>query len=99
MKPFQFSKPASTELAAAVRWYERQRAGLGSELCDAIGTTIDLIRTHPEIGAIRPGRLPSHQIAVHGFPYRVVYRIREHDLYVVAIAHMRRRPDYWKHRT
>ena len=98
MKPFQFSKPASAELTAAIRWYERQRASLGGELFDAIGATIDLIRTHPEIGTVRPGRLPSRQIAVHGFPYRVVYRIREHDLYVVAIAHMRRRPDYWKHR-
>ena len=40
----------------------------------------------------------SRQMTVHGFPYRVVYRIREHDLYVVAIAHTSRRPDYWKHR-
>ena len=98
MKPFQFSKPASVELTAAIRWYERQRTGLGGDLFDAIVATIDLIRTHPEIGVARPERLPSRQMAVNGFPYRVVYRIREQDVYVVAIAHMRRRTDYWKHR-
>ena len=72
--------------------------GLGGDLFDAIVATIDLIRTHPEIGRPRSGRLQSREMAVNGFPYRVVYRIREHDVYVVAIAHMRRRPDYWKHR-
>lgn len=98
MKPFQFSRPASAELTAAIRWYERQHAGLGGELFEAIGATVDLIRAHPEIGTVRPGRRQSRQIAVHSFPYRVVYLIREHDLYVIAIAHTRRRPDYWKHR-
>ena len=68
------------------------------ELFDAIAATIDLIRTHPEIGTARRGRLPSRQMAVHGFPYRVVYRIREDDLYVVAIAHTSRRPGYWTNR-
>ena len=98
MKPFQFSKPASAELTAAIRWYEGQRAGLGGDLFDAIVATINLIRTHPEIGMARSGRHPSRQMAVNGFPYRVVYRIREHDVYIVAIAHMRRHPNYWKHR-
>ena len=31
MKPFQFSTPASAELAEAVRWYERRRSGLGAQ--------------------------------------------------------------------
>jgi plasmid stabilization system protein ParE len=98
VKPVQVSKPASEEFAAAIRWYERQRVGLGGVLFDAVSATIDLIREHPEIGMARPGRRPSRQIAVIGFPYRVVYRIREQDSYIVAIAHYSRRPGYWKHR-
>jgi hypothetical protein len=39
VKPFQVSDPAATELAHAIRWYEQQRAGLGSELFDAIHDT------------------------------------------------------------
>ena len=98
MKFVQISKAAADELTEAIRWYERQRVGLGGDLFDAVAATLDLIQTHPEIGSLRTGRRPSRQMAVHGFPYRVVYRIREHDLYVVAIAHTSRRPDYWKHR-
>jgi toxin ParE1/3/4 len=99
VKPFQLSDPATTELAHAIRWYEQQRAGLGGELFDAITETIDLIRTHPEIGVPRRARRPSRQLRVNRFPYNVVYRIRDNDIYVVAVAHTSRRPDYWKHRS
>ena len=98
MKPVHFSDPASAELSAAIRWYERRRDGLGAELFDAVVATIDLIQSHPEAGALRPGRLSSRQFKVHRFPYKVVYRVREHDIYVVAIAHSSRRPDYWRDR-
>ena len=98
MKPVQFSDPAAEELAAAIRWYERRRVGLGAELFDAVAKTIELIRSHPEIGALRSGRLPSRQFNVHRFPYKVVYRVRDEDIYVIAIAHSSRRPDYWRHR-
>ncbi len=99
MKPFQLSDPATAELTHAIRWYEQQRTGLGGELLDAITETIDLIRTHPEIGVPRPTRRPSRQLHVNRFPYNVVYRIRDNDVYVVAVAHTSRRPDYWKDRS
>lgn len=98
MKPVQLSDPATAELIDAIRWYEQQRVGLGAELFDAITETIDRIRTHPEIGAPRATKRPSRQLLVNRFPYCVVYRIREHDIYVVAVAHTSRRPDYWKRR-
>ncbi len=98
MKPVQLSDPADAELTDAIRWYEHQRPGLGAELFDAIAETIDLIRTHPHIGAPRATRLPSRHLRVNRFPYDLVYRIRESDIYVVAVAHTSRRPDYWKDR-
>ncbi|HSC08378.1 MAG TPA: type II toxin-antitoxin system RelE/ParE family toxin [Steroidobacteraceae bacterium] len=99
MKPFQLSDPASAELADAIRWYEQQRAGLGGELLDAITEAVDPIRTHPEIGVPRRTRRPTRQLLVNRFPYNVVYRIRDDNIYVVAVAHTSRRPDYWEHRS
>jgi toxin ParE1/3/4 len=98
VKPVHFSEPASAELAAAVQWYEHRRLGLGAELFDRVTATIALIRSHPEAGALRPGRLPSRQFNVDRFPYKIVYRVREDDLYIVAVAHASRRPGYWKTR-
>ena len=98
MKLVQFAQPAFEELAEAVRWYETRRSGLGGDFYDAIVRTIDLIRSHPEIGTARTGRLPNRQLRVARFPYRIVYRIRVEDIYIVAVAHTSRRPGYWRHR-
>jgi plasmid stabilization system protein ParE len=82
VKPFQLSDPASAELTGAIRWYERQRAGLGRELFDAIAETIDLIRTHPEIGEPRGGtQRPTRQMLVTRFPYLGLIRIGGHLSY------------------
>jgi toxin ParE1/3/4 len=98
VKAFLFSDPASEELAEAVRWYEERRPGWGGRLFDAVARTIEQIRVYPEIGKHRAGRLPSREFRVPGFPYKVAYRIRDHDIYIVAVAHTSRRPGYWMDR-
>ena len=35
---------------------------------------------------------------VNGFPYRVVYFVAGEQLVVVAVAHTKRRPGYWRDR-
>jgi toxin ParE1/3/4 len=96
--PFHFSALASEEFTAAITWYETRRIGLGGEFYDAVVRTIDLIRTHPEIGTLQTGRFAHRRMRVARFPYMIAYRVREHDIYVVAIAHTSRRPGYWKDR-
>jgi plasmid stabilization system protein ParE len=98
VKPFLISGPASEELTEAVRWYEQRRHGWGGKLFDSVTHAIEQICEHPEIGSQRTGRWPNREWRVKGFPYKVVYRIREHDIYVAAIAHTSRHPDYWKDR-
>ena len=98
MKPLQVSEPASLELTHAVRWYEERRPGWGARLFEAVSRAFELIERHPEIGSPRKSRPAVRQLAVRGFPYVVAYRIRPDDVYVVALAHTSRRPDYWKDR-
>ena len=98
MKSFQISAPAGEELAAAITGYEAKRRGLGGEFYDAVVDAIELIRAHPEISALRSGRLAHRRFALPRFPYTIVYRVREQDVYIVAIAHNSRRPNYWKNR-
>jgi len=98
VKPLQINELASLELTEAVRWHEERRPGWGERLFDAVTRTLALIESHPEIGAPRRGRWPVRQLKVRGFPYVVAYRIRPEDVYIVAVAHTRRRPGYWKDR-
>ena len=97
IRPIRPAKPASEELTAAVRWYERQRPGLGGDFFDAIRETLDRIAETPEAGSNFSG-LGARRMLVAGFPYQIVYHQRPTEIVVVAIAHLKRRPGYWKTR-
>jgi plasmid stabilization system protein ParE len=97
IRPIRTAKPASEELTAAVQWYERQRAGLGREFFDAILGTIDRISETPDAGSSFK-TLDARRMLVAGFPYQIVYRISADEIRILAFAHLRRRPGFWRHR-
>lgn len=92
---------AVTEFLEAVRFYELQQVGLGGRFEAEVAKAVDDTLWNPEAWAIlegrtRPPTVRSRRIAV--FPYRIIYFLRDDDIVIVAIAHERRRPDYWKKR-
>lgn len=93
------AEPALDELREAVGWYEARRAGLGGELFDAVAETIERIRNHPEIGETASVDRKTRRALVSRFPYQVVYRLRADEIVIVAVAHLKRRPGYWKTRS
>lgn len=88
---------ARKEFAAAVRWYEEQRPGLGAEFFDSVVHAISLIQAQPEIGTPDPDQR-TRRVLLQRFPYQVVYRLRAGEIVILAIAHLKRRPGYWKKR-
>ena len=98
-RPIRTSEPASDEFSEAVRWYETRRSGLGGEFFDAVAATISLIETNPEIGTTISTDGHTRRVLVARFPYQVVYRLRPTEMAIVAIAHVKRRPGYWKNRS
>jgi plasmid stabilization system protein ParE len=97
-RPIRLGEPASDEFNEAVRWYESRRLGLGAEFFDAVSASISLIEANPELGTKRSADGNTRRILVAKFPYQVVYRIRPDELVIAAIAHLKRRPGYWKNR-
>jgi plasmid stabilization system protein ParE len=55
-----------------------------------------LIAERPEIGTLISGS--TRRVVVSRFPYQVVYHLSPADITIVAVAHLKRRPDYWKTR-
>jgi toxin ParE1/3/4 len=97
----RFEDEAEAEYRAAGRWYEARRAELGVEFLDAVDATIDQIVRFPRAGAPvlqRPADLLVRHAPVKRFPYRVVYLEAETMIHVLAVAHERRKPGYWKNR-
>lgn len=97
-RPIRFSEFASTELTEAVRWYETQRSGLGAELLEAVDSTVARITTNPELGSPLADDHLTRRLLVKRFPYQVVYRIRPDYIAIVAVAHLKRHPHYWRNR-
>lgn len=94
----RIAEPAAEEFMEAVRWYETRRPGLGADLYDAVNTTIEGIERHPEIGATVYTDPKIRRSLVSHFPYHVVYRLEHDEIVILAIAHVKRRPGFWKDR-
>lgn len=91
-----FLAPAEAELAEAVTYYNYQRVGLGDEfLVDLLGV-IDRIQRYPHAWPHIAQKV--RRCRLRRFPYGVLYHLRDHEIFVVAVAHMHRKPMYWRER-
>jgi plasmid stabilization system protein ParE len=92
------ARPASEELAEAIQWYENRRRGLGRDLYASVVASMDSIATHPEIGGVAFDEPGIRRVLVARFPYQIVYRVDSSEIVILAFAHLKRRPGFWKHR-
>jgi plasmid stabilization system protein ParE len=53
--PIVFRRGVERDLAAAFRWYEAQRDGLGEEFLSAVRSSFESIQGHPEMFALVHG--------------------------------------------
>ena len=92
----RFLAAAFDELEDAHLYYERRQMGLGDEFAEEIEETIGRITSHPfGWSGLSDG---ERLCRTHRFPYGVVYRVDEGEVVIVAVTHLHREPDYWKHR-
>ena len=80
-------------MTEAALFYETARSGFGDIFLDDVQRAIDTIRDRPEIGAnIAYG---FRRVLVQRFPFSIIYRVENGEVIVTAVAHQRRRPNYW----
>lgn len=98
---FDFHPEARAEFVADVDWYDEREVGVGERFEVAVRAAIDSAVGSPESWAVWPGLGSEPAVrskSVSDFPYRVVYFVRDDVLTVVAVAHAKRRPGYWRER-
>src|SRR5437016_5943856 len=93
----EFNPQALTEADAAIRWYrersERAAADFILEIDRAIAKILKAPHRWPEFD---PG---YRRLLLTRFPYWIIYREKTaYSIEVMAIAHIRRRPGYWRYR-
>jgi plasmid stabilization system protein ParE len=93
---FRFHPEARAEFRGAVVWYRDQGARPAVAFRIAVA---DVIRRIVET----PRRWPvymygTRRLVLDRFPFSVVYLEHPEELIIVAVAHSKRRPGYWRQR-
>lgn len=101
MRALVVEPEAEDEIARAVEWYEAQEAGLGTALLSEIDVAMDGLAAGRVRGVGVPGL--RHDLAVRRllfdrFPYSLVFIEHQGVVHVLAVAHQKREPGYWKDR-
>ena len=91
-----FHEEASAEYEAAFEWYYLRSEFAAERFVEEIDRAISQILASPR-------RWPetTHQIRkfrLQRFPFAVFYRQTASGIQILAVAHGRRRPGYWKRR-
>lgn len=95
-KPVEFHPEALAEAQAAVAWYRERSARAAEAFVSELEKGIQAIEEAPH-------RWPRFEqgcrrFPLVRFPYLIFYRETARSIEVVAIAHGRRRPGYWRSR-
>ena len=92
-----FHPEARIEFRAAVAEYEAERDGLGRAMAREVRELVELARAFPQMGS--PYAVPGvRRLFPRTFPYALAYLVVDDTLFIVAVAHGRREPDYWHKR-
>lgn len=87
---------AEGEFAASLQWYAERSIEAAKDFDAEFDRAISQIAANPE-------RFPMCDVRhryflLRRFPFRIIYRVVNSDILVMAVAHGSRSPDYWTNR-
>ncbi|HEV3306939.1 MAG TPA: type II toxin-antitoxin system RelE/ParE family toxin [Candidatus Sulfotelmatobacter sp.] len=93
---FRFHPESREDLRAAIRWYRDRNRAVAAEFRVTVSEVIGQIVQAPK-------RWPKHlhgtrRFVLDRFPFSIVYLDDPDLLKIVAVAHSKRKPGYWKRR-
>lgn len=96
MKSIIFLPDTIKEIEDSVFYYSNKENGLEKLFLDEIETAINKIKMNPE-------RYPKieqniRKYIINKFPFNIIFAVYETKIVIVAIAHQKRNPYYWKFR-
>ena len=91
---YLFHPAAEAEYLESIAYYESKRAGLGANYLAEFERTMDVICGAPHRNPVE--KHPDvRRMRMKKFPFTVLYRETSGSVQVLAVAHHRRRPQYW----
>jgi hypothetical protein len=79
-------------------WYDEARVGLGTELLETVDAALARIAEAPHTFPVDGFDPRARRALLQRFPYAIVFVMQEGEVRVVAFAHLKRRPGFWRGR-
>lgn len=92
----EFLPEAEQEFREATRYYEAEASGVGVAFVAEVRKAVRSIIENP-YAAAAVGAGIRRTVLKH-FPYDILYAVEPDLIMVVAVAHQKRRPQYWHSR-
>ena len=96
-RPLAFHPEAEAEALAAVEWYARRNLAIATRFREELAAAMKWITVGPTLWPMIDSE--HRRYVLKRFPYSVIFRERGPVLEIMAVAHARRRPGYWKSRS
>ena len=87
---------ADAELDEQLGYLRERTLWQATRFADAFHGSLMRLRSHPTLSHFVWKEFRRYNIP--GFSHAIIYRVEEDAIYVVAVIHEKRHPDYWKHR-
>jgi plasmid stabilization system protein ParE len=96
MLPVDYLPAARRDFNESFDWYAERSVRAAVGFTNAVDLALSAISADPK----RFAKVDEHhrECRVGRFPFRIVYRITPDRIVVVAVAHAKRRPGFWKER-
>lgn len=96
MKPIRVYPEAQLEAEAAVEWYGQRSSHAAGRFAVELRSMLERIQQGPRQFPMLA--FNTRSVVLSRFPYLVVFRETKSEIEVIAVAHGRRRPGYWRER-
>jgi toxin ParE1/3/4 len=88
---------AELELVEGAAYYARKASvDIAEAFISEFDRSAKLLGEYPQPGTTWRGRI--RRLPLRRFPYSIVYYLRESEVRILAVAHQRRRPGFWRGR-
>ena len=93
----RYHPDARAELLDAVEWYEERRPMLGADFLTEVRRAESMIAVRSAAWPRWPGvDVDVRRFKLVRFPYCMAFQVKGEDIAVIAIAHQKRAPFYWR---
>jgi plasmid stabilization system protein ParE len=97
MLPIDYLPGAKLDFDASFDWYAARSLQAALRFTNDVDAALVKVATNPERFVAVDDR--HRECSLKRFPFRIVYRIEGNRVLVVAVAHAKRQPGYWRERS